>query len=196
MKLIVSLCVIFLSCATAIAQDLTLPYYEIPQYPETFTAATVGARMIDGLGFRYYWATDGLRDSDLNYRPSTEARTSLETLSHIYELSTIVVNAVRKVPNITGQDVPRLAFMEMRKRTLENIKTASDVLKRSKEVDLIEFNVIFKNEKTSSTFPFWNLLNGPIADVLWHVGQVVSFRRSSGNPINPKVEVFTGKLLK
>lgn len=38
------------------------------------------------------------------------------------------------------------------------------------------------------------MLNGPIADALWHVGQVVSFRRSSGNPFNSKVSVFSGKV--
>ena len=35
---------------------------------------------------------------------------------------------------------------------------------------------------------------GPIADALWHVGQVVTFRRSSGNPFNSKASVFTGKV--
>ena len=43
-----------------------LPYYEIPDYPETYTAGSVAARMLDGLGFRYYWATEGLNEDDLN----------------------------------------------------------------------------------------------------------------------------------
>ena len=43
------------------------------------------------------------------------------------------------------------------------------------------------------TFPFWNHLNGPIADALWHSGQIVSNRRASGNPLNSKVNVFIGK---
>ena len=38
----------------------TLPYYQIPDYPSSYNAATVAARTIDGLGFRYYWATEGL----------------------------------------------------------------------------------------------------------------------------------------
>jgi hypothetical protein len=46
-----------------------LPYYEIPDYPESYTAGAVAARMLDGLGFRYYWATEGLRDEDLVFRP-------------------------------------------------------------------------------------------------------------------------------
>ena len=29
-------------------------YYQIPDYPESYTAEAVAARLIDGLGFRYY----------------------------------------------------------------------------------------------------------------------------------------------
>ena len=49
-----------------------LPYYEIPDYPSAYNASTVVARMIDGLGFRYYWATEGLREEDLNYKDVKE----------------------------------------------------------------------------------------------------------------------------
>src|ERR1700704_3523395 len=83
------------------AQDKALPYYEIPSYPETYTAATVAARLIDGVGFRYYWATEGLRQEDLSHKPSKEARTSMETLAHIYGLSRVIVNSTRKVPNVS-----------------------------------------------------------------------------------------------
>ena len=31
-------------------------------------------RMIDGLGFRYYWSTDGLRAKDLAYQPKGEGQ--------------------------------------------------------------------------------------------------------------------------
>ena len=59
---------------------------------------------------------------------------------------------------------------------------------------LDEFDIVFINGERKTEFPFWNLLNGPIADALWHVGQVVTFRRSSGNPFNAKASVLTGKL--
>ena len=45
-----------------------------------------------------------------------------------------------------------------------------------------------------SEFPLWNLINGPIQDAVWHSGQVVAFRRASGNPINSKISVFNGKV--
>ncbi len=49
------------------AQDTQseLPYREIPDPPENYTPGTVVSRLVDGLGFRYYWATEGLREEDL-----------------------------------------------------------------------------------------------------------------------------------
>ena len=44
-----------------------------------------------------------------------------------------------------------------------------------------------------SEFPVWNLINGPISDAIYHVGQIVSFRRTSGNPIEKGVNVFLGE---
>ncbi|MDH4092997.1 MAG: hypothetical protein OEV24_21240, partial [Cyclobacteriaceae bacterium] len=64
----------------------------------------------------------------------------------------------------------------------------------SSDEDLKEYKMVFKRGDTTSEYPFWNQINGPIADCLWHVGQVVSFRRSAGNPINNKANVLTGKV--
>lgn len=174
--------------------DTTLPYYQIPDYPETYTAESVAARMIDGLGFRYYWATEGLRPEDLAFKPNAEARSSGETIEHILSLSEVVVNAVRQVPNKRGgEEATVLPFEEMRRQTLGNLKTASDMLKSGK-TRLEDCILVFENGDRRSEYPFWNNLNGPIADALWHAGQLVSFRRSSGNPFNSKVSVFQGKL--
>ena len=187
--------ILLMGCVQLNAQDKSLPYYEIPAYPDTYTAANVAARMIDGVGFRYYWATEGLREQDLVFKPSGESRTTVETLTHIYELSMTVINATKKVPNITDREKQVLTFSEMRKRTLENLKAASDQLKASTDKDLSEYKMIFKNGKGTTEFPYWYQLNGPIADALWHIGQVVSLRRSSGNPFNSKVSVLQGKLI-
>ena len=85
------------------------------------------------------------------------------------------------------------SFEEKRKATLENLQTAANLL-RSGAVKLEDCKIVFQNGDNTSEFPFWNQLNGPIADALWHCGQVVSFRRSSGNPFNSKASVFTGKV--
>ena len=172
----------------------TLPYYEIPNSPEKYTPETVVIRMIDGLGFRFYWATEGLRPQDLSFKPNSEARTTEETIDHILGLSYVILNAIQKKVNTkSGEETSPLTFEMKRRLTLENLKTASDLLKNSKG-NLEDYKIIFKNGDKITEYPFWNLINGPIEDAVWHVGQVVSFRRSSGNPFNSKASVLTGKL--
>jgi len=176
------------------AQDMKiveLPYAEIPVYPENYTAGAVAARMIDGLGFRYYWATEGLNDVDLKYKPSEKGRTNDETIDHILSLSKIIVNATLKIPN-EGFGKDTLNFLAKREATLLNLKKASDILLNAKTLE--DFKIIFKSDKGVKEFPFWNTINGPIADALWHTGQVVMLRRASGNPFNSKVNVLSGKV--
>ena len=172
----------------------TLPYAEIPDYPAQYTAESVIARLIDGIGFRFYWATEGLRPEDLAFRPTKESRTSEETIDHIMGLSTVVLNAVRNQVNTrSGEETSPLTFDIKRQKTLDNLKTASDILKSGKQ-KLEDSKMIFKNGDKSTEYPFWNEINGPISDALWHIGQVVTFRRSSGNPFNSKVSVLSGKV--
>ncbi|GAB4250566.1 MAG: hypothetical protein Kow0027_14020 [Saprospiraceae bacterium] len=168
-----------------------LPYRIIPDYPDSYTPETVAARMIDGLGFRYYWATEGLRQEDLEFRPTEEARSSFETLVHIYGLSRTIRLAVeQKINDGSNADTPE-DYEGLRKATLENLWAASELLKSGK-VKLEDCNMVFKRGERTSEYPFWNTINGPIADAIWHCGQVVSFRRSSGNPFNSKVSVLAG----
>ena len=186
---LMALLLTILACGTA--QD-DLPYYEITDYPESYTAENVAARMIDGLGFRYYWATEGLRAEDLAYKPSEEGRTSDETLDHIYGLTNVIANSIRQKPN-GPRETREFTFEEKRAATLANIEEASDIL-RSGKVKLEDCLVIFQRDSGTSEFPFWNNINGPISDALWHCGQVVLLRRASGNPFNSKASVFSGKI--
>lgn len=185
MKLLIS---IFFTLVIAVNSQNKLPYYEIPEASVQFTPGTVVSRVIDGLGFRYYWATEGLQPKDLSFQPNKEARTTLETINHILDLSQVIVNAT--LQKVNGKKQPEMTFVEKRKKTLENLKKASDILRVSNDVS--QFKVIFGEKE----FPFWNTLNGPILDATWHVGQIVSFRRSSGNPLPKGVQFLTGKVKK
>ena len=195
--LLLFICYNFNACAqnkTMATSDNQLPYYQIPDYPESYTAEHVAARMVDGLGYRYFWATQELRPEDLAYKPSEDSRTIDETLDHLLGLTDLVKNTCAKQPNIRGGDQKKevLTFEEKRKRTLENIKAASDLLK-AEGASLEEMSIIFQRGERKSEFPFWNNVNGPIADALWHAGQIVVLRRANGNPIPPGVNVFMGK---
>ncbi|MFK7907815.1 MAG: DinB family protein [Chitinophagales bacterium] len=170
-----------------------LPYYEIPNHPEKYTTGGVMARMVDGLGYRYYWATDSLRAEDLEYKPSEDSRDAGHTLEHIYELSITVLTTIQKKPNIRPFAEEKIEFEEMRKRTLQNFEAASTILRENKKKDFKESDVTFKRGDKSSSFPFWNMINGPIMDAIYHTGQIVAYRRASGNPVHSGMNVFRGK---
>ena len=170
-----------------------LPYYQIPDAPATYTAATVAARTIDGLGYRFYWASEELSEEALTYDPGNENRSPEQMMDHFVGLSTMILNSIKKLPNIRPAEKKEMTFTEKRKVTLENLKAASDLLRATPDMDLSECNIIFQRGEKTSEVPFWNILNGPLADAIYHTGQMVSYRRSAGNPMNPNVNVFMGK---
>ena len=186
-------CLSFNSLIGQELQDSTLPYYQIPDYPETYNAGTVAARVIDGLGYRYYWATEGLREEDLNYKPSEDSRKVKETLIHLNGLVRTSLLTIQGIPIERNNSEEEFSFVNIRKQTLENIKTASDILKNLGDTKIESLKIEFKRGDKSTEYPFWNLLNGPIADAIYHTGQIVSHRRASGNPLYPGVSVFSGK---
>ncbi len=194
MKLYLSLLLILVTSLTLAQETMneTLPYYKIPEAPTSYTPGTVVSRMIDGLGFRYFWATDGLTDENLGYKPSEESRTIAETMDHLYSLSHTILNSAKKQPTNFTTEKEELTSNEKRKRTLENFKTASELFSVSENLE--EHKIVFIRKNGKAEFPFWNQINGPIEDAVWHAGQIVMMRRAAGNPFNSKVSVFTGNV--
>ena len=168
-----------------------LPYYEIPAYPTSFSAPNVLARTIDGLGYRYHWATKGLTETDLAYKPSEDGRSADETLEHLHGLALFITNSVTGNPNIRPRPATPEDWSTRRKETLENLKKASDLLKEMDSID--DLSIQFQRGENVSEMSLWHLFNGPLADALYHVGQIVVFRRAAGNPMHPGVNVFMGK---
>lgn len=168
-----------------------LPFYEIPEYPESFSAPNVLARTIDGLGYRYHWATQGLTDNDLAYKPSDDGRSADETLDHLHGLALFINNSITGNPNIRPRPAAPESWADRRKETLDNLKQASDLLKKMDNIDKLKIE--FQRGEKTSEVSLWHLFNGPLADALYHVGQIVVFRRAAGNPMHPGVNVFMGK---
>lgn len=167
--------------------DYKTPYHELPEYPIEFTAGTMASRMVDALGFRFYWATNNLNEKDLSYKANSDSRSVEETIKHIYDLSKIIMNStLQQLNNLEEKEV--LSYSDMRDHTLNNLNTASKLLRESK--DISQFKISFGNQQ----FSFWNQVNGPIADAIWHCGQIAASRRTTGNPINSKVNHFTGEV--
>jgi hypothetical protein len=167
--------------------EASLPFREISEYPESYTANSVTARLIESLGFRYYWATEGLTQTDLDHQITEGSRSAKATLVHIYDLSLIVRNSAERKENDRG-DNSGLSYQELRIGTLNNLKIAHGIIAAAESLDT--FQITFG----TAEFPFWNQINGPIADALWHCGQMAMMRRASGNPISPDVNHFLGKV--
>jgi hypothetical protein len=184
---------LFLLTNTLIMAQDKLPMSEIPPPPSTLKAGDIISRMIQGLGYRFYWASKDLGAEDLSYRPSKEAASSLETLQHIYVLSLMILNASTSTPN--KRDLSSLSedYRILRQNILNNLDQSAQLYSGKSEEEVHQMNVIFEREGKVSRFPVWNLLNGPLSDAIYHTGQLVSFRRTTGNPIQKGVNVFLGK---
>lgn len=84
-------------------------------------------------------------------------------------------------------------WLKLRSETLHHLEDAANVFGGMSPEELNAFKVVFERGGKQSVFPLWNLINGPLSDFIYHSGQIVSFRRSSGNPIPKGVNVFIGK---
>ena len=166
-------------------------FANISETPETYEAHTVAVRMIEGLGFRFYWGTDDLSDEDYLFEPTEDTRSIGQTLDHILGLSNLILNAVHGRVN-GASDYGEIDYHQKRLLVLKNLHEARSILMAASDEDMKEMGIIFKRGDTEQRFDFWYAINGPISDSLWHVGQIVSYRRMAGNPFNSKVSVFSG----
>ena len=173
------------------AQQNQLPFYEIGEYPSEYSSTNVVSRMIEGLGYRFYWSTESLNENDLNYKPSQDSRSTSEVIEHIYGLTPAMVLTIDGKEFDFSQDT--LNYQVLREETLKNLQYVYNNLKEIE--DLSTLTITLNQGGNKMSFPFWNMINGPISDAIWHCGQVVMNRRASGNPINSKVNVFVGKTI-
>ena len=188
-KLILIIIFIPLVSFTQTSYGDDLPFSEIGDYPNEFSQSNIVSRMIEGLGYRYYWATKSLNDNDLNYKPSDDSRTTFEVIKHIHELTIMISSSFEN--KIVDFPSEQYDYKSLREKTLLNLKYIYDELKSSP--DFSKLSISFQRGDSTMSFPFWNQINGPISDALWHCGQVVMNRRASGNPLQKGVNVFIGK---
>lgn len=160
--------------------------YEIPPAPATLDGVTVFTRFLDGLAFRYYWATDGLRTEDFEFRPAPSSMSTTELLQHVLSLTLMIeqcVNNARARESFESDDPGTL-----RRRTLEVLANVRERLTGLDDGVFAGHRVV---KRDGSIWPVWNIMNGPLADALTHVGQLNAWRRLNGNPVAPAA-VFAG----
>ncbi len=163
-------------------------YNNIPNPPEEVKANTILIRMIDGLIFRFKWATEGLFEEDLSFRPCESSMNMMELLNHIHQLTNMIHSTFERHPY---QGLTKLDSLDvLRSNIMGKLIASRNILENLTEEDLIDLKI--SSTKYPDGYPFWNLINGPIADALTHIGQITSWRRINGNPIK-KVNVFLGR---
>ena len=189
--LILLLFIPFVSFCQINDQDFNITFSDISKYPTEFSQANIVSRMIEGLGYRYYWASKSLSETDLEYKSSEDARSTLEIIKHIYSLTNMISSSFKN-QQYEFSDVS-YGYKELREKTLLNLKYIHEQLKLNP--DFSKLKIRFERGGNMMEFPFWNQINGPISDALWHCGQVVMNRRASGNPLQSGVNVFIGKTL-
>ena len=188
-KLILLLFIPLVSFGQIDEQEFSLPFSDISEYPKEFSQANIVSRMIEGLGYRYYWASKSLSETDLEYKSSEDARSTLEIIKHIYSLTNMISSSFKN-QQYEFSDV-NYSYKELREKTLLNLEYIHGQLKLNP--DFSKLKIRFERDGNIMEFPFWNQINGPISDALWHCGQVVMNRRASGNPLQSGVNVFIGK---
>lgn len=177
---------------TSMYSQKKLPFYQIPEAPNEISSTNIMVRMVQGLGFRYHWATQDLTEKDLKYRPSKDAISNFETIKHIYNLSNTIYNSTKNSTNIRSEKKVPTDYRSLRRETLNNLKLTSEAFESFNDEELKNVKIIIQRKSGNYEFPIWNLINGPISDAIYHTGQLVSFRRTSGNPIPKGVNVFLG----
>ncbi len=163
-----------------------LPYYVLPEPPEKMNATGLLIRLVDSFGFRYRWATEGLRDEDMEFHACDSSMSLDELLTHVHGLISVTEAF------IMGNEREKIVPTSLEERRRKTLKIACRL---REELHTIDDEYLGKRRYmvpwASKEYPIWWLINGPLSDALTHVGQIASWRRINGNPI-PGANVFYG----
>jgi hypothetical protein len=97
-----------------------------------------------------------------------DTRSAVEILAHIGDLMDWALSIVRGQE--TWNDAAPLAWPEEVARVEKAISALDEAIASCEELKM----------------PAATLFQGPIADALWHTGQLAMLRRTAGSPIKPK----------
>ena len=96
-------------------------FFDIKDSEDNYSENAVISRFLHAVGFRYYWATEGLNENDLKYKPSDTGISTRATLEHIYTLSIIINSGMKDIKVERLESYPELSFKDLRENTWSNI---------------------------------------------------------------------------
>ena len=162
-------------------------FQSLPATPSSSSSGAILSRFIVAIGFRYQIATKGLTQNEIEFRPVKGSMNMLELLDHIYKVLTWAYKVFDKNAKL---EIPSNTFDDYQERTLQVCQSFRKRLEEMSDEEIEQTEVYLK--RIDTTFSFWYLINGPISDVLTHIGQINSWRRIAGNPVD-RISPFTGK---
>ena len=161
-------------------------FNELPSPPIEFSVASVLVRFIDAIGFRFFLATKGLKDTEFDFRPVEGSMNMLELLDHMHK---VLRWAYKACGGLSENAHPSIG-PEYVTSFLDLCMDFKEVVSRMNDEQLQAITIYLK--RTDSQYSLWYLINGPLADVMTHIGQINSWRRMAGNPID-SISPFTGE---
>jgi hypothetical protein len=163
-------------------------FRSLPPGPAAVSGSAVLVRLVEGIGFRFTWATEGLREPDRSFRTTPETMCIAELAGHVLELVSWVAFSAGAIPAGPQKPESPPPFPEVRQRILEVLAL---LRARFAEMSDGEISAITIGSRAGPV-PWPHIVNGPLADALTHIGQIAVLRRASGNPV-PKANVFLGR---
>jgi hypothetical protein len=164
------------------AESRKKAFYHLPKEPGEISAVNILLRLVEGIGFRYRWATEQITGEQAEYKPAPGCMSYKELLLHIFKLVHVV--------HAHFEGETSLPYPP-EKSDIESLKNNTLDLLQNLGVRLAEINDTELTRFSTRGYSFWYMINGPLADALTHIGQINSWNRISGNPSLP-VDVFRG----
>lgn len=166
---------------------MALPFHTLSPPPAAeITGVAVFARLVDGVGFRYHWATEGLRPEDLDFSPGAGCMPLRQMLQHVHRMAQWVERG------LAGQPCPPASGPEdlgtLRHQTLDLLAAIRAHALALGEKGLAQAAF----PRGGEVYTVWNIVNGPLIDIVHHVGQIATYRRLLGNPV-PKANQLLGQ---
>lgn len=158
----------------------------IPHDPSVFNGSSVLQRMVEAILIRYTIAIKDMTDEAKNFRATPESMSMLELQKHILLLILWVSKSLDMDIEIKEKAETFSQFETQIKETTGNLSKHISLLT---DEELSTKTIYLKRSDTY--YSIWYMIHGPLADAIHHIGQIVTWRRISGNPIN-QISPFTG----
>jgi len=166
---------------------MTRDFRSLPDPSPEVTPSSILVRLVDALGFRLHWATEGLRPEDVSFAPPGGGMGIRAQMEHLHGVMGFTAASL----GAGDPGDPPEDFEALRARVFALLGEIRARLEGMNNDDVACIQI----KRRGNDLPVWNMIHGPLADALTHVGQINALRRISGNPAR-KVNYLVGEIVR